>query len=163
MGRILGLLCLALLGLSLASHTQILNELEPSALNASPQVTFTFRTFGSFPSSDWSTSFWAYLNEEIESVAVMSNPYIVISWMGTTESIYFVTHFLPSLTTPTTITNKWIHFLIGSSTNTGYFVVTARESSGNFHHLIPAISVGSSTEMQLLIGACGGFSPVMVN
>jgi hypothetical protein len=109
MGRILGVLCLALIGLSLASRTQILDEVEPTALNASPQVTITLSSYSPLPTSDWSTGFWVYLNRDVETLIQTLTPFISVYLGGTTLRTYFGGVQLPEITTLTTIAEKWAH------------------------------------------------------
>ncbi len=163
MGRILGLMCLALIGLSLASRNQILDEFVPTALNASPQIIITLSSYSPVPTSDWSTGFWVYLDQGIQRVVQMFDPFMGIYWFDTTEGIQFDGYQQPSITTPTTLVQKWVHLLIGSSTSWGYFVATYRESSGNFHQMLPSLTLTTASTIHLLMGDCGGFSPVIIN
>jgi hypothetical protein len=93
----------------------------------------------------------------------MFNPFMGIYWTGTTEGIQFDGYQQPDITTPMTLVQKWVHLLIGSSTSSGYFVATYRESSGNFHQMLPALALTTASTIQLLLGACGSFSPVIIN
>lgn len=163
MGRIMGLLCLALIGLSLASRTQILDEVVPTALNASPQAAITLSSYSPLPTSDWSTSFWVYLNRDVETLIQTLTPFISVYLRGTSLTTYFGGVQLPEITTATTIVGKWAHILIGSSTSSGYLVVTLREPGASFHQMMSPIELTSSSGIQLLIGACDGFPSVMKN